>query len=94
MHLSSGVLFNDLDIWYEKYTKKESKKRLKALSTPVEGAKYCPNPRSQDTIFKAPTFQGDALQGGAFIEGIDRFLYSAAITRYLELHSYWENNPC
>ena len=36
LHLSTGVLLNDLATWYDKYMKKEAKKRPNAIPIPTK----------------------------------------------------------
>ena len=64
------------------------------LSNPVEGSKVAPNQDHKIPLFKVPTFQGDMLKGDVFIEGVDQASRSAAMTRYLESCTYYDNNSC
>ena len=71
LHLFSGVLFSDLDTWYNNYQKKESKKRPKVLPNPIDVTKIAPTQDRKIPFFKVPTIQGKTLKGNVFIEGVN-----------------------
>ena len=81
-------------MWYEKYVKKEAKKISKAITNPVVSTKVDTTQDHKTPFFKVPTFQGDTLQGGDYINSVDKSFRSAAMARYLEYKSYCNNNFC
>ena len=92
LHLSTGILVGYLATWYDRYQNKESNKRPKVLSKPVEGLKGAHNRDHKIPFFNIPTFQGNRLNSDTLIKGVDWNLRFTAMARHLESNNYCGNN--